>query len=83
MRLTTKQRQLLDAIIKGNPDGTWLDLDQLLEKLPYEPTKMSLQFSIRSLMNRGFLERKALEFRRGATRRTIAPTAAAYEARKA
>ena len=82
MTLTGKQRQILDAIIMGNPDGTWLDLDQLLEVLPYKPTKQALQFSLRFLENRSLLVKKDLEFRRGQMRRIIAPTSDAYEIRK-
>lgn len=56
-RLTTKQKQVLMTIIKGSPDGDDIDLDQLLESIPYETTKASMQFTIRALVNRGFIEK--------------------------
>jgi hypothetical protein len=80
--LTSKQRQILDVIIKGNPDGTWVDLNELLERLPYETTKDSLQFSIRALQTKGLLEKKDMEMRRGQPRRVLAPTAQTYAARR-
>lgn len=76
--LSKKQRQILEVLIKGNPDGTWVDLDQLLERLPYRTTKPSIQHSIRILIEKGMMERKDLERRRGADRRLLAPTMKAY-----
>ena len=42
MNLTRKQVMIVDTILKGNPDGTWLDIDQLIENLPYETSKDSI-----------------------------------------
>lgn len=78
MKLTTKQRQILDVLIQGNPDGTFVDLDQLLERLPYATTKPSIQHSIRILMKKGLMERKPTEYRRESYRRVLAPTMLAY-----
>lgn len=82
MNLTQKQAVILDTIIKGNPDGSWLDLNQTLEKLPYETTKDSFQFSIRALVGKGLIEKKGLEFRRGQNRVVYAPTLRAYDLRR-
>jgi hypothetical protein len=81
MQLTTKQRQIVDTILKGNPDGSWLDFDQLLEKVPYEVSKDSMHFSLRALIVKGMIEKKDLEVRRGQPRRIIAPTGLAYQVR--
>ena len=81
MQLTPKQTQITDTIIKGNPDGTWVDMDQLLENLPYRTSKSSMQFSIRYLIEKGVLEKRDCELRRGQARRVYAPTALAYELR--
>jgi hypothetical protein len=81
MILTTKQTQILDAILRGNPDGSWLDLDQLLEKLPYKTTKGSMQFSIRALVKHALIDKKPLELRRGQSRVVFAPTGRAYDMR--
>jgi hypothetical protein len=68
----------MNLVIRGNPDGSWLDLNQLMERLDYTPTKQALQFSIRSLIRSQFLAKRDREFRRGALRRVLAPTAKAY-----
>jgi hypothetical protein len=81
--LTTKQRLVLDVIVKGNrtPDGRFesVDLDQLLERIPYKTSKESMQFSIRSLIGRGMVEKGPQEKRRGRTRATLLPTKTARE----
>lgn len=76
--LSQKQAEILTLVIKGNPDGTFLDLDQLLDRLSYKPTKQALQFSIRYLIDRGLVEKKPTEFRRNAQRRLIAGTSEGY-----
>lgn len=76
--LTQKQSEILKLVIKGNPDGTFLDLDQLLDRLSYKPTKQALQFSIRYMIDKGLIEKKPTEHRRGAKRRLIAGTADGY-----
>jgi predicted transcriptional regulator len=79
MTLTEKQREILNILLKGNPDGSWVDMDQLLDRLSYETSKPSIQYSVRTLMKKKLMERKDLEFRRGAWRRVLAPTIKAYE----
>lgn len=75
MHLTTKQIELLAVIGKRNPDGAATDLDQILERLTYKPTKQSLQFSIRALITHGLIQKDAPEKRRGRTRTLISLTA--------
>jgi DNA-binding MarR family transcriptional regulator len=77
--LTTKQAEILKMIARCNSDGTFLDLDQLLDRLSYKPTKAALQFSLRFLIERGFIEKKPTELRRGAQRRVLAATPDGYE----
>lgn len=72
--LSPKAFEIMKVIIRGNPDGTWLDLDQLLERLTYKPSKASIHFSIRALVSRGLIEKKDPEERRDAVRRVLAPT---------
>lgn len=74
MHLTTKQIELVHLIGKRNPDGGAIDLDQLLERLSYKPTKQSLQFSIRALIARGLIRKDAPEKRRGRTRTLLSLT---------
>lgn len=76
--LTAKQAEILKLVIKGNPDGSFLDLDQLLDRLSYKPSKQALQFSLRFMVERGLIEKKPTELRRGAKRRVLAGTADGY-----
>lgn len=76
MHLTTKQLELLRIIGERNPDGGATDLDQILERLSYQPTKQSAQFSIRALIAHGLIQKDASEKRRGRTRTIISLTKA-------
>ncbi|WP_051331778.1 MarR family transcriptional regulator [Methylocaldum szegediense] len=78
LRLTAKQMEILRLIRRGNPDESFIDLDQLLERLSYRPSKQSMQFSIRALIKRGLIEKKGLEIRRGAKRITFCLTPKGY-----
>ena len=57
MHLTTKQIELLTTIGRRNPDGAAVDLDQLIERLSYQPSKQSIQFSIRALIAHGLMQK--------------------------
>ena len=74
MHLTLKQIELLNTIGRRNPDGGAIDLDQLIERLAYKPTKQSVQFSIRALIAHGLIQKDAPEKRRGRTRTLISLT---------
>lgn len=78
MELTTKQMQILSVAIKGNEDGSFVDLDELLERLPYETTKQSLQFSIRALIAKKLLMKHPCETRRGRHRVILSATDLGY-----
>lgn len=77
--LSRKQWEIIDAIMRGNTDGSWLDFDQLLEKMSYGPSKPSMHFSLRALIKRGLIENAPHEVRRKQSRRILAPTTLAYE----
>jgi hypothetical protein len=82
--LTSRQMIIMELVLRGNgkdPDGRFIpiDLDQLLERLPYETTKQSMQFSVRALIGRGMLEKGARQNRRGRSRVTLCPTAFARQ----
>lgn len=74
MNLTAKQIELLRVIGAGNGPNNPCDLDEILERVRYETTKASLQFSIRALVGHGLIEKLPLEKRRGSQRRPIAVT---------
>lgn len=44
MNLTSKQKQILALINAKNKDGTLIDMDQLVERVPYSTTKDSMHF---------------------------------------
>lgn len=74
MNLTTKQIELLRVIGAGNGPDQPCDLDEILDRVRYETTKASLQFSIRALVAHGLVEKLPTEKRRGRQRRPIAVT---------
>lgn len=78
MRMTSKQIILLTCLADKNPDGSFLDLDQLLDKLRddyrWETTKASLQFSIRTLISEDCVRKLAREKRRNRQRAVLAIT---------
>lgn len=76
--MTEKQIEILRRLCRGNTDGSFLDLDELRERLSYTPTKQSLQFSIRALIRHDMIEKKEREIRRGRRRVVLAPTAEAF-----
>lgn len=75
-----KQTEILAKLVKGNPDGSFLDLDQLLDSLTYTTTKASIQFSLRCLVRKGLAEREPeLRYRDGAKRRVWKATLLGYQ----
>jgi len=70
--MTPKQAEVLKAVAKLNPDGTPLDIDQLIEAVDYEVTKPSIQFTIRSLIGKEYFIKKNIT-RRGRRRVVYIP----------
>ncbi|MEZ2310759.1 hypothetical protein AB6809_29365 [Paraburkholderia sp. RCC_158] len=75
MNLTIKQIEIMKVVVAGAAAGAVVDLDQLLERLPYATSKESLQFSLRAIERHQLIDRSVAEHRRGRVRRLIAPTA--------
>lgn len=48
--------------------GQLPDLDQLLSKLSWNPSKESIQFTVRALVGKGFIEKFGIQTRRGRNR---------------
>lgn len=65
MKLTQKQIQLLGIIKKANPDGTNVDMNELIDRTDYKPSKASMQFSIRALIAKELIEKCDISKRRG------------------
>ncbi|HHT4259136.1 TPA: hypothetical protein ACTYZB_004803 [Klebsiella variicola] len=57
MNLTSKQKDIIKTLSLGYERGHLLDLDELLEILPYRTTKQSMQFSLRALIKKGLVEK--------------------------
>lgn len=71
--LTKNQTHVLTTLFKAEsfhdtPDSQKMDLDQLIEKVPYNVTKESIQFTLRFLVKRGYVEKAGTESRRGKRR---------------
>lgn len=75
MNLTSKQKEILALVVAANKDGSPTDFDELIERLPYKPSKDSMHFSIRALAKKGLIEKGPLEPRRGRSHRLILATA--------
>ena len=78
VRMTSKQWDVLTIIVNGNGEveGNFIpvDLDQILERQSYISTKQSLQFILRSLVEKGLIEKGGMENRRDRQRRLYFPT---------
>ncbi len=78
MHLTSKQLNVLGVIVNGNgtQNGVFIpcDLDQIIERVEYKPTKAAIHFSIRNLIRKGLIEKVSTELRRDRRRVIIAPT---------
>lgn len=77
MILTEKQKAILRTLYLGHDRGHLLDLDELLEILPYKTSKQSMQFSLRALIKKGLVEKSVVRARGddGYQRRTLGLTA--------
>lgn len=75
-RLTEKQIQIISTIhLHHQENGEDIDMNQLLEELPYRTSKQSMQFSLRALVKKGILvKRDGLVTRRSRARITYAIT---------
>ncbi len=74
MNLTPKQFEMLKLVVAGNDDGSMIDLDQLIERLSYRPSKQAIQFSIRAMIKHEMIEKCGMENRRERKRVLIGPT---------
>jgi len=72
----------MSVIIKGNEDGSFVDMDELLERIAYKTTKQSVQFSLRALINRNMINKQEREKRRGRRRAVFSATRMGYHMMK-
>lgn len=71
MIITNKQHVILSLIEAKNADGTEIDFDELMERIPWKTTKESMQFTLRSMIAKRLIEKGELERRRRARRRVF------------
>lgn len=86
MRLTSKQVTILNVVIAGNDASgqkSPCDLDQIIQRVGYNPTKDAIHFSIRKLIAKGLIFKSGMERRRERRHVLISPTTAAIELFKA
>lgn len=79
LTLTDKQIEIMKVILAGNGRDTAgnlipVDMDQLLERIPYKTCKDSMHFSIRALIRRNMIYKGGREHRRNRQRATFFPT---------
>jgi len=73
VRLTPHQKSVLLEVCKGNPDGSPIDLDQLVEAVNYKVTKSAIRFTIRRMCRRDLIKKQGHELRRGKNRALFGP----------
>lgn len=78
-RLTPHMRDILKIVVKGNTDGSFCDLDQILGRIIMNRSKQSIQFTIRTLIKKGLIAKKDRQTRRGRSRVIIVATEMGYE----
>jgi hypothetical protein len=66
--VTAYQMEILTAVQRCAGEGFDMDLDQLVDTLSWQPTKQSLQFSIRALIAKRMLTKTGFQVRRGRKR---------------
>lgn len=79
MHLTPKQIAILGVVVKGNGKddaGRFIpcDLDQIIDRVDYKPTKEAIHFSIRNLIGKELILKSGTENRRDRRRVLISPT---------
>ena len=66
MILTPKQISIINLLIASDSlrmSEEHMDLDQIIEQVPYEVTKEAIQFSLRSLVQKGMINKSPKEER--------------------
>jgi len=84
VRITRKQAEILSLVCLGNrAEGhelvSWIDMDQLVNRLSYEASKQAIQCSIRVMEKRGLVARGDQELREHRLRRVVRPTTLGVE----
>lgn len=79
MILTKKQEAVLTTIVKGNSNGSFCDLDQVIAGVFYPTSKASIQFVIRNLIGKGLIKKEETQKRRSRRRIILCATEVGYK----
>ncbi|SFJ51076.1 hypothetical protein SAMN03159338_1613 [Sphingomonas sp. NFR04] len=74
LMMTSKQHAVLKALVKGNPDGSLLDVHQLIEATAPGTTRGAMICTLRHLVAHGLVREDGLVLRRSRKVRTLAAT---------
>ena len=77
-KMTPKQTSIMTTLIKRNPDGSLLDLMQLIDLVSPGTTRGAMLCSLRHLAAHGLVREDKLVTRRKRSLRTYAATTAGY-----
>lgn len=72
--MTSKQLGVLKALVRGNPDGSRLDVYQLIAAVAPGTTRGSMIVTLRHLFAHGLVQDDALVFRKNKKFRTYSAT---------
>lgn len=77
-KMTPKQVEIMKALIRRNPDGSLLDVIQLIDIVTPGKTRGSMLCSLRHLAAHGLVREDKLVCRRKRSLRTFCATTAGY-----
>lgn len=88
MKLTTKQKQIMAVVISGNQEchgvlEKFLNVSEIVERVPYTTTRDSMMFSIRALEKKGLISKGKREQRNSRWVTPIIPTEMGLELQSA
>lgn len=79
MIMTMRMFLIIEVIRKRNPDGTLVDLDQIIERVGYKVTKQAIQHTLRCMRQKGVIEKAGRENRGGRSRVLYRMTKLGYQ----
>jgi hypothetical protein len=77
-KMTPKQTAIMQTLIRRNPDGTLLDVMQLIDLVAPNTTRGAMLCSLRHLAAHGLVREDKLVTRRKRSLRTYSATTAGY-----
>lgn len=78
-RITDNMRSILEVVVRANKDGSWVDMDQLIQRVNYHVTKEAIQFTLRNMVKKQLIAKGESTLRRGRKRLVLIPTELGYQ----